>query len=49
MKTKLTLTILGTYNTIVGIMMIAIPSSMAAMMVNSDNCLLYTSDAADEP
>ena len=37
MKTKLTLTILGTYNTIVGIMMIAIPSSMAAMMVNSDN------------
>ena len=37
MKTKITLTILGTYNTIVGIMMIAIPSSMAAMMVNSDN------------
>ena len=37
MKTKLTLTILGAYNTIVGIMMIAIPSSMAAMMVNSDN------------
>ena len=37
MKTKLTLTILGTYNTIVGIMMIAIPSSMAAMMVSSDN------------
>ena len=37
MKTKLTLTILGTYNTIVGIMMIAIPSSMAAMMVNSNN------------